>query len=92
MRFNLLRENEERPNWQQPENIVLALSTIFLGVIVGFSSLLLSLLLEVVEHFFLHYEETAKIPAPINTLPIDRLISVVIGGVIAALIWWGLRT
>lgn len=77
---------------QYKENIVLAVSTVVLGVIVGLSSLLLSLFLEVIEHFFLHYEETAKFPAPVGAAPIDRLLSVAVGGVIAAVIWWFLRT
>ena len=73
-------------------NIILAISTIVLGLIVGLSSMLLGLFLDLIEHLFLRYEETAKIPAPVGTMPIDRLFSVVIGAVIVAVIWWFLRT
>lgn len=73
------------------QNIVLALSTIILGLITGLSSLLLSLFLEMVETVFLHYQETAHVPAPINSLPIIRLTSVICGGILAAIIWWFLR-
>lgn len=72
--------------------LILALSTLVLGVIVGLSSMLLGILLDLVEHVFLKYEESAKIPAPVGTIAIDRLLSVFFGGVIAALIWWLLRT
>lgn len=72
--------------------ITLAASTIVLGILVGLSSLFLGLFLEWVEQVFLHYEETAKIPSPISTAPRTRLLSVTIGGVIAAIIWWLLRT
>ena len=73
-------------------NIILAISTIVLGLIVGLSSMLLGLFLDLIEHLFLRYEETAKIPAPVGTMPIDRLFSVVIGAVVVAVIWWFLRT
>ncbi|MBZ5985281.1 chloride channel protein [Leuconostoc gelidum subsp. gasicomitatum] len=92
MIFDLLQKKDGQSNWHQLQNIVLAVSTVVLGVIVGLSSLLLSLFLEVIEHFFLHYEETAKFPAPVGAAPIDRLLSVAVGGVIAAVIWWFLRT
>ena len=77
---------------QYKENIVLAVSTVVLGLIVGLSSMLLGLFLDLVEKLFLHYEENAKMPAPVGTIPSDRLFSVVIGAIVVALIWWFLRT
>ena len=58
----------------------------------GNGALILSFLLEHTEQLFLRYGETAKVPAPIATMPLVRLLSVVLGGLIAAVIWWFLRT
>ncbi|ADG40377.1 hypothetical protein LKI_04175 [Leuconostoc kimchii IMSNU 11154] len=77
---------------QYKKTIVLVISTISLGLIVGLSSMLLGLFLDLVERVFLKYEETAKIPAPLGTFPTDRLLSVVVGAIIVAVIWWFLRT
>ena len=78
--------------WFKQNASVLVLSTIVLGITSGVGALVLSFFLESIEHLFLKYGETAKIPAPIATMPVVRLLSVVIGGVIAAVIWWFLRT
>lgn len=75
-----------------PEPLILAISTIVLGVLVGCSSVLLSLLLSLVEHVFLNFKETILNPAPVATLPWHRFGSVVIGGLIAAIIWYLLRS
>lgn len=77
---------------QHKKTMVLAISTIVLGVIVGFSSMMLGLFLEVTERLFLHYEENAKFPAPLATSPADRWLSIMIGAMVVALIWWFLRT
>ncbi|MGL4535122.1 MAG: chloride channel protein, partial [Weissella cibaria] len=45
---------------------VLALSTVVLGVIVGLSSVVLSLFLDVIEHFFLGFEENTLVPVAIH--------------------------
>lgn len=74
------------------ENWILLFSTVILGVIVGFSSLLLSLLLDGVERLFLSFQESAKDPASLAILPIHRFFSVFVGGIIAAIIWWIIRT
>jgi H+/Cl- antiporter ClcA len=71
--------------------LVLAVSTLILGVIVGMSSLLLILLLDGVEQMFLNFQESMNHPAATATSPLHRLISVLAGGIIAALIWWILR-
>lgn len=71
---------------------VLIFSTVILGVIVGVSSLMLSLLLDGVEWIFLGFQESAANPASLEILPLHRFSSVFIGGIIAALIWWVLRT
>ena len=44
--------------------------------------------LDLIEHFFLNFEETALHPAPVGVSPIHRLLSLVIGGLIAAICWW----
>lgn len=87
--------SSQRPRqipWFKQNASVLVLSTIILGITSGVGALVLSFFLESIEHLFLKYGETAKIPAPIATMPLVRLLSVVIGGVIAAVIWWFLRT
>ncbi|KRM84324.1 chloride channel protein [Liquorilactobacillus vini] len=73
------------------KNQVLIISTLILGVIVGLSSLGLILLLDGVEQLFLSFKESAADPASIAIRPIQRLMSVFIGGIIAAIIWWVLR-
>lgn len=73
------------------QTVTLIISTIVLGLVVGFSSLLLGELLDVVERLFLHFEENAKIPVPTQATAINRLISVTGGGVIVALIWYFLK-
>ncbi|KRL05176.1 chloride channel protein [Liquorilactobacillus oeni] len=79
-------------NNSKKENYALILSTIILGIIVGISSLILILLLNTVEINFLHFKETALNPVSLNILPSRRLLSVFSGGIIAALVWWILRT
>lgn len=73
------------------ENFTLLISTIILGILVGTSSVLLSMFLEVVEHFFLSFKESMLNPSPIGTLPLHRLLSVAIGGTVAGMIWYALR-
>ena len=48
------------------ENIPLAIATVVLGIVVGFSSLTLSAILDLTEHYFLNFNETNKIPVNIN--------------------------
>ncbi|MGM9907658.1 MAG: chloride channel protein, partial [Limosilactobacillus sp.] len=40
------------------KNLPLAIATVVLGVVVGFSSLLVSVVLDLTEHLFLHFQET----------------------------------
>lgn len=68
--------------------LTLIVSTTVLGVLVGLGSLLLSLLLDVVEKLFLNFNETAAQPAAVMTAPVHRMLSLLIGGIIAALLWW----
>ena len=65
------------------ENIPLAIATVVLGIVVGFSSLILSAILDLTEHYFLNFNETNKIPVNINIFPLHRFASVLIGGIIA---------
>lgn len=72
------------------ENISLMIATVILGVIVGFSAICLSLLLEFVEKIFLNYLETAQSPVP-TAGPLHRLLSVTVGGLLVAIVWYFLR-
>jgi H+/Cl- antiporter ClcA len=74
------------------ENLILTISTIALGLFVGMSSLFLSLFLTFIEEGFLHFKETPLRPIITGSPNDARLFSVFIGGIIAAVIWWILRT
>lgn len=63
-------------------------ATIIIGTIVGCSSLILSVILDYAEHYFLHFEETNKMPVNLSIGPGHRFISVVIGAIICAIIWY----
>ena len=73
------------------ENTPLAVATVVLGIVVGFSSLILSAILDLTEHYFLNFNETNKIPVNINIFPLHRFVSVLIGGIIATIIWYFLQ-
>ncbi|QIL50735.1 chloride channel protein [Weissella coleopterorum] len=75
---------------QQTE--ILIISTVVLGIMVGISSLILSLFLDKVEQFFLSFKESADMPSAIMITGNHRLMSVIIGGVVATAIWYILRT
>ena len=47
------------------KNVPLVIATVVLGVIVGTSSLLLSILLDLSEKYFLNFEESNRIPVDI---------------------------
>lgn len=72
-------------------NITLAITTVVLGVVVGCSSLLLSVLLDLTERLFLHFSESVTVPVNIMATPAQRLLSVLAGGIIAAIIWYLLQ-
>lgn len=69
----------------------LALTTVVLGVLVGTSSLLLSVLLDLTEHVFLHFRESNLVPVDISAGPERRFWSILAGGIIAAVIWYFLQ-
>lgn len=73
------------------ENVPLAIATIVVGIIVGCSSLILSVLLDLTERLFLHFEENNHFPVNINITPANRFFAVLIGGIIAAVIWYFLQ-
>lgn len=73
------------------KNLPLAIATVVLGIVVGTSSLLLSVLLDITEHFFLHFQETNLVPVDVSVGGGRRFFSVLIGGIIAALIWYALQ-
>lgn len=72
----------------QRENFALVISTVALGLLVGVGTIILGSFQELVEWLFLHLDETAAHPAATNILPVHRLLSLVVGGLIAALLWW----
>lgn len=69
----------------------IVVATLVLGVVVGFSSLLLSVLLDLTERFFLNFEETNLVPVDVDAGAMHRFISVLVGGIIAAIIWYYLQ-
>ncbi len=73
------------------KNVPLVIATVVLGVIVGISSLLLSILLDLSEKYFLNFEESNRIPVDIFVGPEHRFISVFVGSAIAAIIWYFLQ-
>lgn len=76
---------------EKNNNLALGVATVVLGIIVGISSLLLSSLLDLTEDIFLHFRETNVMPVNTIAMPLHRLISVLVGGVIAAIIWYFLQ-
>lgn len=92
MKTQILSTHHHQTPWFKQKTTVLVVSTVVLGMTSGVGALVLSFLLEHTEQLFLRYGETAKVPAPIATMPLVRLLSVVLGGLIAAVIWWFLRT
>jgi H+/Cl- antiporter ClcA len=69
----------------------LVLSTVVLGLLVGCSSGLLGILLVTTEHWFLGFVESSSLPGPTVSVPWRRLVSVAVGGVIVAFVWWRVR-
>ncbi|PWG00445.1 chloride channel protein [Levilactobacillus bambusae] len=69
-------------------NLTLILSTVVLGVFVGAGALVLGSFLDLIEQLFLNFEESAFRPAPSMISPVHRLLSLVVGGLIAAVLWW----
>ena len=83
---------EEKTYSERHKMGVLALSTVILGIVVGLSSVLLSLFLELVEHFFLGFEENTLMPVSTHIAGGQRFLSVLIGGIIAAIVWFIVQT
>lgn len=69
----------------------LGIATITLAVIIGFAAMLLSLFLDVVADFFMQFHENYQHAVPSEVAPMRRLISVTVGGVVAALVWYLIR-
>lgn len=73
------------------EHNILLCSTVILGVLIGLSSILLSLFLELMEYLFLNFKENIFNPTAYETYPIQRFFAIFIGGSLAGLIWYFLR-
>lgn len=82
----MISDKQTETKWQ-----TLVLSVIVLGVITGLSSVFLSLLLDVVERLFLDFEEYTFLPVATGVSPLHRFISVSIGGIVAAIIWFTIQ-
>lgn len=63
-------------------------TTTILGILVGLGAMILGKMIEIIEYVFLNYKETAMYPAPAQISPLHRLLSLVIGGMIATILWW----
>lgn len=77
---------------KEHENLTMAISTVVLGVVVGAGSLFLGVFLNLIEHVFLSFNENEFHPFAWTVSPTHRLLSVLIGGIIAAIVWWLMRT
>jgi H+/Cl- antiporter ClcA len=71
---------------------VMFFAVLVLGTSVGVSSGLLRLLLELVQKVMLGYSESVAMSGPTGVAPLRRVLSVVAGCSVAALVWWLLRT
>ncbi|AQW20949.1 chloride channel protein [Lentilactobacillus curieae] len=74
------------------KNTALIISTIVLGFLVGLGSMLLSLFFNLIEELFLHYHETTWAPVAWVSGAGTRFISILVGGIVATLVWWLVRT
>ncbi|MCI1985747.1 MAG: chloride channel protein [Lactobacillus sp.] len=72
-------------------NHALFCSTLVIAVLAGVGAVILSLLLTFTEHVFLAFEETAAHPYAGLITGTHRLLSLTIGGIIAAVVWWWMR-
>ena len=91
------RESQESQNPQGTQPKIgripaLIAAVAIVGVAIGTAAGLLTLMLYGVEHLTLGYVENSQESGPFNVPVIRRLISVTAGAVIAAVIWWLLRT
>ena len=91
------RESQESQNPQGTQPKIgripaLITAVAIVGVAIGAAAGLLTLMLYGVEHLTLGYVENSQESGPFNVPAIRRLISVTAGAVIAAVIWWLLRT
>lgn len=62
------------------KNLPLAIATVALGIIVGLSSLLVSVALDLTEKLFLHFQESNLVPVDVSAGGMRRFTSVLVGG------------
>lgn len=74
-----------------PRPWMLALSVLVLGSLVGLSSGLLALFFEWAQGTVLGFVESPGVSTPFRVPAPRRIVSVLIGGLVAALVWWFLR-
>ena len=73
------------------KQLILGTYTLILGVLIGFSAVILDKFLIFFEQLFLKFHETSSFPVSTLISPTRRLLAVLIGGIIAALIWYLLQ-
>ena len=76
---------------QLQRNLPIIIATVVIGVIVGTSSALLSLFLDHVEHLFLGFQESNRMPVNLDASAIHRGLSVIAGGILAGFSWYLLQ-
>lgn len=69
-------------------NRAMAIATVVMGIIAGASSGILSLILDAAEKIFLHFHENYRVPVAVHATPLNRLLSVLIGSLIVATVWY----
>lgn len=72
------------------QNLALAIATVTIGVLAGLGAVLLSGFLELVLHVIFNFAETAQHPYAVVS-PLHRVLAIVGGGIVAAIIWWVIR-
>lgn len=82
-------QNKLRSWWHAHRGLIVA--TLVVGVIVGTSSALLSLFLDLVEGLFLRFNESNRMPVNVDATALRRFLSVLVGGIIAAASWYLLQ-
>lgn len=70
---------------------ILGIYTLILGILIGISAVVLDKFLIFFEQLFLKFHETSLFPVSTLISPTRRLLSVFVGGIIAALIWYFLQ-
>lgn len=77
---------------KQNNNFIMAISTVVIGCLAGTGAAIVSLFLDLIEKTFLKFKETVTHPYAWTVSPDRRLFSLIIGGIVAAIVWWIIST